>query len=603
LKTWWSHLNQWPVGIKSWVASHIAVQLSVRLFGVVIIAGVSVLVLLYLVLSSWNDGQMNHELMLATRSFGPYYKLAESSMRSAARYTVLSDIPALVEAGRVNEASASVNSLMVGGEIESVYVISPFASYSRGLSITQRDALFSRVASMATEADEGDLLFDDDGAFWLIGFAQTPLEDGLQRRVVVGRLVGKNSPWLSDFGYMTAMSVRVQTGQALAVADPQGESDPLPNVFGPVDPSGEVHYASFMLQSGPKVGAQQTYRSEASGDLFVLTVYRPVNQVTRAFWPLLLGMTLLFAVLVGGISFTTHREVVAVLQPLFALERAAKEMATGNYDVSVATSRKDEVGRLAAVFDEMRRDARQRRESLEVAVQQRTLELEQMSRQRAQLAASMVTRLEEQRITLATELHDAVGNPLAAIRTQILGRIEKEPDEDLQTKAETMGQVLKIIRHWVTTLRPLPLDQEGVFATIKAYAEANLLCAGIDLKMVRGISDETVPEQVGIVLLRAAQVAITNVVEHAQAKSVRISLTNSKTCPGWVDMSIDDDGVGFDVKKVEQLHRGHRYNGLVNMRERVQWAHGTVKVWSICRAGTFVTVSLPLEQPKDLVRV
>lgn len=203
---------------------------------------------------------------------------------------------------------------------------------------------------------------------------------------------------------------------------------------------------------------------------------------------------------------------------------------------------------------------------------------------------------EAERQRLARELHDQVGQNLTALginlnvifnqlsavsKTKVEGRI----NDSVRILTETAGS----IRDVMAALRPQVLDDYGLKAALQLEAERFSERTGICTQV---IGKDIVPRPLDGLetsLFRIAQEALTNVSKHGVAKQVIVRLEQIE---GGVRLTINDDGVGFDIKQLNaSKHSGW---GLMTMRERIQAHDGSLKVSSTPGEGTQIIVEVSL---------
>jgi signal transduction histidine kinase len=217
-------------------------------------------------------------------------------------------------------------------------------------------------------------------------------------------------------------------------------------------------------------------------------------------------------------------------------------------------------------------------------------------------SSAYVTRVyERERRLLSHDLHDEVGHDLIIIKLYLemismsLGnreRIDIKPRLD-----EAIGLVshaIDSVRRLVLDLGPAVFDELGFLPAVKSYAEQFTSRTRINVTVQEGYIPDQVPLTHQIALYRLLQGALSNVLKHAHAQNVRVSLGSVKD--SVLIMVVEDDGVGFDT-----AHKpGRRSFGLTSMRERVAVLGGRILVES-ARAGfqshkhgTRIEVGLPL---------
>lgn len=207
------------------------------------------------------------------------------------------------------------------------------------------------------------------------------------------------------------------------------------------------------------------------------------------------------------------------------------------------------------------------------------------------LSAYNEYRLEQERRSIAREIHDELGQLLTTLKMECsLLRRQYPDDPDLQKKIETMRSLLDstigVARHVVSNLRPPALDH-GIIPAIEWLAEDFSLRWEIPCRLELDADDILLDDTRATALFRIVQESLTNVARHAKAGEVVISLGRQESL---LRLSVLDDGCGFDPVEVAKK-RGF---GLQGMRERAIAFDGTMRVASTPGAGTSVTVELPL---------
>jgi signal transduction histidine kinase len=227
------------------------------------------------------------------------------------------------------------------------------------------------------------------------------------------------------------------------------------------------------------------------------------------------------------------------------------------------------------------------------SVEQR-LVAERAERETRQLSQRLVETQEEERRHLSRELHDHVGQVLTALRME-LGRIERgRPAHDARLAAavaeakQLVDKMFHTVRDLALGLRPSMLDDLGLRAALEWHArDISRRCnVEVDLAIVGDV--DNLPDRYQTCVYRVIQEALTNGVRHAKAKTITVDMTSGNP---FLDISITDDGVGFDPgERREGL-------GLRGIEERVKEIGGTVAIKSRPGQGTVVAMQLPLPAP------
>jgi signal transduction histidine kinase len=197
---------------------------------------------------------------------------------------------------------------------------------------------------------------------------------------------------------------------------------------------------------------------------------------------------------------------------------------------------------------------------------------------------------EDERRRWAQELHDGVLQSLAAVRISLAAALQgrsEERDARIERAAELTVEGLEDqiteLSGLINDLRPASLERLGLSGALEALAEESGNRGDFEIEIELAIESElTSDEERGV--YRLVQEALTNVVKHARAAHVTVSVGAED---GKVEIEVDDDGVGFDPGEGPG-------RGLLGMRERVQVLGGTLEVDSRPGGGTKVAAMLPL---------
>jgi signal transduction histidine kinase len=196
--------------------------------------------------------------------------------------------------------------------------------------------------------------------------------------------------------------------------------------------------------------------------------------------------------------------------------------------------------------------------------------------------------LERQR--LARELHDETGQALTSILLGLKNLEEEKSDDDVRRSVlelrELVVSTLHDVRRLAVELRPKALDDFGLVSALERLAETFAEQTNVDVHLEAALGDSRLPGEAETALYRIVQEALTNVIKHANARTVSVVLTRKGEA---VVVVIEDDGRGFDpsADHVEGL-------GVIGMRERIALVGGRLSVESAPDRGTTVAVEVPL---------
>jgi signal transduction histidine kinase len=224
-------------------------------------------------------------------------------------------------------------------------------------------------------------------------------------------------------------------------------------------------------------------------------------------------------------------------------------------------------------------------------------ERQRLEELRAELLHRTVDAQEAERKRIATELHDETGQTLTALALGLRGMrqtIELEPKRAIQQAIHLESLAsdgVKELQRLVTDLHPPQLDDLGLRAALRWYAGEIKTRYGLPVNLISTGLERKIPPNLRIILYRIAQEAITNVVRHANASQVELTLSTTLTRANLV---IEDDGNGFDVQATLQGWGGHPCWGLLGMMERATLVGGDCQIDSRPGQGTRVAVSMEL---------
>jgi PAS domain S-box-containing protein len=219
------------------------------------------------------------------------------------------------------------------------------------------------------------------------------------------------------------------------------------------------------------------------------------------------------------------------------------------------------------------------------------------SRERLQvLSQRLVEVQEEERRAIARELHDRVGQTLAALNINLIimndqlledskQRIGSRLDDSMQLVAEAIA----LVRDVMTDLRPAVLDDYGLEAALESYVEQYK--SRYEIEVVLEPPDQPIPRlglSLEMTLLRIAQEALFNIARHAKADLVNVSLRLQDSA---VHLLVQDNGVGIVSSQGTNRPGSH---GLKIMRERAEAFGGRVDVSSVPGEGTKIEARIPI---------
>ncbi|TAK13266.1 MAG: sensor histidine kinase [Anaerolineae bacterium] len=236
------------------------------------------------------------------------------------------------------------------------------------------------------------------------------------------------------------------------------------------------------------------------------------------------------------------------------------------------------------------------RARLEEAERRETLRGEQLKR--------IVDAQEAERQRIARELHDDTGQALTAIGLGLRGvanNLRADPAlaaANLARLEALTGRSLDELQRMIRNLRPSHLDDLGLPAALRWYGGELGEAARFEFHFEEVGAARQLPEALKVALFRIAQEALTNIIKHAGAHNVWVTLRYSEH---QMAVTVRDDGCGFDPLAIDARRKPSW--GLLGMRERAALLNGDFDLQSRPGQGTSITVSIPCPDLPSLIHV
>jgi two-component system, NarL family, sensor histidine kinase UhpB len=272
-------------------------------------------------------------------------------------------------------------------------------------------------------------------------------------------------------------------------------------------------------------------------------------------------------IVVGGLVITVVANAL-LLRPVVApLERLAGRMETVDLlrpGQRLPVSRNDEVGRVLAAFNRM---------------------LDRLERERQESGRRVLAAQEAERIGIARDLHDEVGQVLTGVLLQLNSIAEAAPEhrEELDHARQAARRALDEVRRISSELRPEMLEHLGLMSALTELSRSFARVSGVRVDREFPVSLPQLAPEVELAVYRIAQETLTNVARHAQASRVTIALD---PCHDSVVLRIADNGRGFAGAPVE-------HGGLRGMRERALLVGGALAIKESTGGGVEVRLEVP----------
>jgi two-component system, NarL family, sensor histidine kinase UhpB len=236
--------------------------------------------------------------------------------------------------------------------------------------------------------------------------------------------------------------------------------------------------------------------------------------------------------------------------------------------------RHDEVGRVVAAFNRM---------------------LDRLEQERQESARRVLAAQEAERVGIARDLHDEVGQVLTGVLLQLNSIAETAPEHrtDLDEARRSVRRALDEVRRISSELRPEMLEHLGLVSALTELATTFARVAGVRVDRDFATSLPKLAPEVELAVYRIAQEGLTNIVRHAEASRVTITLDSGHDS---VVLRVVDDGRGFGGDPVE-------HGGLRSMRERALLVGGALAIKEAPTGGVEIRLEVPATEVVPVLEV
>ncbi len=244
-------------------------------------------------------------------------------------------------------------------------------------------------------------------------------------------------------------------------------------------------------------------------------------------------------------------------------------------------------------------------EQLGIAIGQTRLyeRLQEKREKYRQVARQVLTAQEEEKKRISQELHDETSQMLAALTlnlqvliemSEIIG-IRDSKYKAMLTKIHAASmQINDEVNRIISDLRPTLLDSLGFIPAIRHYTESCL--HPLNINVIFAIEESVPPlsPEIEVNLFRWVQGVVGNIMQHSQAKNVTVSL--QKKGSNNLNISIQDDGQGFDVTRIGKMNNKKKRHGmgLMILKERIRLINGDCSIQSEPGKGVRACAEIPL---------
>jgi len=235
---------------------------------------------------------------------------------------------------------------------------------------------------------------------------------------------------------------------------------------------------------------------------------------------------------------------------------------------------------------------------LAYARRMRRLKREQMLQ--AEFSRQLIRSQEQERKRIAVELHDGLGQNLLVAKHHALMGLNgsvtgAETAKQFSDISNAVSEALSEARRISRALRPPELDRMGLTKALRGMVQRAGEASGIDCRISIEDIDGLLPTPEEINVYRLVQESMNNILKHSKARRAEVQVLHH---PDHLELTITDDGQGFDVSKARDLDSLHTGIGLTGMEERTRLAGGDFEILSQVGGGTVVRIRVPVRAPK-----
>ena len=229
-------------------------------------------------------------------------------------------------------------------------------------------------------------------------------------------------------------------------------------------------------------------------------------------------------------------------------------------------------------------------------LQRRNADVLRQSDQLRDLSARLMRIQDEERRRIARELHDSVGQNLAALGmnlAQVEGDAMRDPTRLSKRIAEAQSLIQELTQEIRTTsylLHPPMLDENGLSSAIRWYVDGLVERSGLSIALNIPNDLERLAPEVELAIFRLVQECLTNIHRHSESKTAGISIAHQTD---KISVEVRDDGKGISQEKLEEIQSQAFGVGIRGMRERVRQCDGELIVESNA-LGTKITAIFPI---------
>ncbi|WP_337873183.1 PAS domain S-box protein [Ignavibacterium sp.] len=228
------------------------------------------------------------------------------------------------------------------------------------------------------------------------------------------------------------------------------------------------------------------------------------------------------------------------------------------------------------------------------------LELQRSEQKLRALASHLQSVREEERATIARELHDELGQILTSIKMNLIMMSKQVLQEDesfdkavFENEINSMNEMIehsvRRLKKLISELRPEVLDNLGLIPAVEWLIEQFITRSGVKVIYKTELKNLNLPKQKQLNIYRIIQESLTNVLRHSKATELNLRIIETEN---RLNISIQDNGKGFNIESLDPIHS----IGITGMKERAISFGAELKIQSTYGNGTTVLLIVPLDK-------
>lgn len=229
---------------------------------------------------------------------------------------------------------------------------------------------------------------------------------------------------------------------------------------------------------------------------------------------------------------------------------------------------------------------------------QNTKYQDRINQQQNELFTTIISLQDQERKRIAEDLHDGLGSLLSSIKLNLQNLGEEmtfssaEQRDKYQSSIASIDDAISDLRNLSHNIMPASLAKLGLVAGLKNMLEKISAHSGLHVDFSTHDFEQRIDETMELSVYRIILELTNNIVKHASAKEITIQLIRY---PEYVNITVEDNGKGFDYKNIKQKPKGI---GLGNIVSRVEYMKGRLNIDSAVGRGTTVMIDIPLTETK-----